>query len=229
MEKVLAIITARGGSKGLPRKNILPAGGRPLIAWTIDAALRAKCVSRVILSSDDEEIIATALRYGCEVPFRRPAALASDTASSMDVILHALDQVPGYDYALLLQPTSPLRTAADIDTAFALLRDLKAPACVSVCPVGESPYWMYRLERQSRLHSILDLPQEVMRRQDLPSVYSLNGAIYIAGTEWLRTNKAFVTDETVGYIMPRERSIDIDTPGDYRNFVECLTELNIAN
>lgn len=228
MDKVLAIIAARGGSKGLPRKNVLPAGGRPLIAWTIEAALKSNCISRVTLSSDDDEIIATALRYGCEVPFRRPADLASDTASSMDVVFHALDQVPGYDYVMLLQPTSPLRTAEDIDAAFALLRKSQAPACVSVCPVEESPYWMYRLEKQSRLHNILDLPEGVTRRQDLPPVYSLNGAIYIANTEWLKKRGVFVSNETVGYVMPRERSIDIDTPDDYRNFVERVTESNTA-
>lgn len=218
MDKVLAIIAARGGSKGLPRKNVLPAGGRPLIAWTIEAALKSNCISRVILSSDDEEIIATALEYGCEVPFRRPADLSSDTASSMDVVFHALDQVPGYDYVMLLQPTSPLRTAEDIDAAFALLRKSQAPACVSVCPVEESPYWMYRLEHESRLHRIFDLPEGVKRRQDLPKVYLLNGAIYVAKVSWYLVARTFLTADTVGYVMPRDRSLDIDTAEDFAIF-----------
>lgn len=224
MQEVLAIIPARGGSKGLPRKNLLPGGGRPLIAWTIEAALQSTCISRVILSSDDDEIMAVARKYGCEVPFKRPMELANDTASSMDVVFHALDQFPGCESVMLLQPTSPLRTAADIDAAFAVMQERQAPACVSVCPVEESPYWMYRLEKQSRLHSILDVPEGVARRQDLPPIFALNGAIYIASTQWLRGNGGFVSNETVGYVMPRERSIDIDTPDDYRLFLERITK-----
>ena len=212
--KVLALIPARGGSKGLPRKNILPLGGRPLIAWTIEAALQASCISRVVLSSDDDEIIAGALNHGCEVPFKRPSELASDTASSMDVVLHALNQLPGYEYVVLLQPTSPLRTAGDIDAAFTSMLEKQAPACVSVCPVDESPYWMYQLEGQSRLHSVLEAPQGVTRRQDLPDVYSLNGAIYIARVDWLQRQRNFVSADTVGHVMPKNRSIDIDSLGD---------------
>ncbi|MBK8892445.1 MAG: acylneuraminate cytidylyltransferase family protein [Dechloromonas sp.] len=224
--KILALIPARGGSKGLPRKNILPAGGRPLIAWTIEAARQASCISRVVLSSDDDEIIAEALNHGCEVRFKRPAELASDTASSMDVVLHALNQMPGYDYMVLLQPTSPLRTAGDIDAAFTLMLEKQAPACVSVCPVEESPYWMYRLEGQSHLRSVLEVPQGgVTRRQDLPDVYSLNGAIYIARVDWLQRQRSFVSADTVGYVMPKERSMDIDTPDDYQKLNEIMKSI----
>ena len=214
--KVLALIPARGGSKGLPRKNVLPVGGRSLIAWTIEAAEKAKCISRVILSSDDDEIIAVAKECGCEVPYKRPEELASDKASSIDVVFHALKEIPGYDYLLLLQPTSPLRTSEDIDAAFALMLEKQAPACVSVCPVEESPYWMYQLEGQSRLRSVLEMPLEATRRQDLPNVYSLNGAIYIARVDWLLRQRSFMSCDTVGYVMPRERSVDIDTPEDYQ-------------
>lgn len=146
---------------------------------------KAKCISRVILSSDDDEIIAVAKECGCEVPYKRPEELASDKASSIDVVFHALKEIPGYDYLLLLQPTSPLRTSEDIDAAFALMLEKQAPACVSVCPVEESPYWMYQLEGQSRLRCVLEMPLEATRRQDLPNVYSLNGAIYIARVDWL--------------------------------------------
>lgn len=224
MPEVLAIIPARGGSKGLPRKNILPAGGLPLIAWTIEAATQAKCVSRVIVSSDDDEIIAAALKYGGEAPFKRKLELATDTSTSMDVVFDALDRVPGYDYVMLLQPTSPLRTASDIDTAFSMMCDLRAPACVSVCLVEASPYWMYRFQEQSRLQGILEIPEGVTRRQDLPQVYSLNGAIYIAKTDWLRVHRSFMSAETIGYVMPNERSIDIDTPDDYRKLSELLNK-----
>ena len=143
--KVLAVIPARGGSKGLPGKNILPVGGKPLIAYSIDAARACAAVDRVIVSSDDDAIIAAARACGCDVPFRRPDELATDTAASIDVILHALDQVPGYDYVVLLQPTSPLRTAADIDAACERLAGHGAQACVSVSPVEQSPYWMYHI------------------------------------------------------------------------------------
>ena len=220
--KVLALIPARGGSKGLPRKNVLPVGGKSPIAWTIEAAEKAKCISRVILSSDDDEIIAVAKEFGCEVPYKRPEELASDKASSIDVVFHALKEIPGYDYLLLLQPTSPLRTSEDIDAAFALMLEKQAPACVSVCPVEESPYWMYQLEGQSRLRSVLEMPLEATRRQDLPNVYSLNGAIYIARVDWLLRQRSFMSCDTVGYVMPRERSVDIDTPEDYQKLNEFL-------
>ena len=121
MPKVLAVIPARGGSKGLVRKNILDLAGIPLIAWTIEAAKRSKYIDRVVLSSDDDEIMAVAKHYGCEVPFRRPSALASDDAASLDVLFHAIEKVPGYDYVILLQPTSPLRTFTDIDSAFEMM------------------------------------------------------------------------------------------------------------
>lgn len=222
-DKVLALIPARGGSKGLPRKNVLVAGGRPLIGWTVAAAQSSAAVGHTILSSDDDEIMAAARASGCSVPFRRPAELASDTASTMDVVFHALDQFPQYEYLVLLQPTSPLRSAADIDAAFALMQQQRAPSCVSVCEVEQSPYWMYRVGVDERLSAVLQAPEGVSRRQDLPPVYTLNGAIYIARTDWLRRTRSFVGADTVGYRMPRERSIDIDTAQDFelfRNIVE---------
>ena len=219
-KKVLALIPARGGSKGLPRKNVLPAGDRPLIAWTISAANGSKIIDRVVLSSEDDEIILTAKKWGCDVPFRRPADLASDTANSIDVVLHALDQLPEFEYIILLQPTSPLRTTEDIDAAFSLMRANGAPSCVSVCEVEQSPYWMYRLTDDGKLERLLTFEEEITRRQDLPPVYFLNGAIYIARVDWLRRTKSFVGPETVPYRMPKERSLDIDTADDFAFFVQ---------
>lgn len=212
---VLAIIPARGGSKGLPRKNILPVGGRPLIAWSIEAARGANCIHRVVLSSDDDEIIAVAKAYGCDVPFKRPETLATDEASSMDVVLHALEQLPNHDIVILLQPTSPLRTSADIDSAFELMMRSGAPSCVSVCPASESPYWMYSLGDQQRMHQLIKPAADATRRQELPPAYSLNGAIYIARTDWLHKHRSFIGNDTVAYVMPRSRSIDIDTEEDF--------------
>jgi N-acylneuraminate cytidylyltransferase len=223
--KVLGLIPARGGSKGLPRKNVLNAGGKPLIAWTIEAARQSEVVGHTILSSDDDEIMKVAAAWGCSVPFRRPDELASDTASTMDVVMHALDQFPECEYVVLLQPTSPLRSAADINAAFGLMVESGAPSCVSVCEVDQSPYWMYRLGPEGKLAAVLQTPEGVTRRQDLPPIFTLNGAIYIARTDWLRRTGSFVNAETVGYRMPRERSIDIDTRDDFevfRNIAESL-------
>jgi N-acylneuraminate cytidylyltransferase len=216
--KTLAVITARGGSKGLPRKNVLLAGGKPLVAWTVEAAISAECVSRVVLSSDDEEIMGAAMAAGCDVPFSRPSNLASDTASSIDVLLHALDQLPGFEYVVLLQPTSPLRTAEDVDAAFELMLDRGAPSCVSVCEADQSPYWMYKVEAGDKLQRILSEVDVATRRQDLPPIYVLNGAIYIAQIDWLRANKSFIGGETVAFLMPKERSLDIDTAQDFEIF-----------
>lgn len=220
--KVLAIIPARGGSKGLPGKNILNVGGKPLIAYSIDAAKAAAAVDHVIVSSDDDAIIAVARECGCDVPFRRPAELGTDTAASIDVVLHALDQVRGYDYVVLLQPTSPLRTAADIDAACERLAGGGVNACVSVSPVEQSPYWMYHVTEEGYLKSVVDLPASVSRRQDLPPVYALNGAVYVAEVSWLRRNSTFLTSETVPYVMPAERSLDIDTATDVERMIALI-------
>ncbi len=222
MGGVLALVTARGGSKGLPRKNVLPAGGKPLIAWTIDAARGAAAVDRTIVSTDDDEIMDVARQCGAEVPFRRPAGLATDTATSVDVALHALDQLPGFEYLVLLQPTSPLRTSTDIDAAFRLMTEQGAPACVSVCPALESPYWMYRCEADGRLASLLPPPPGASRRQDLPDAWVLNGAVYIARCDWFRGQRGFVGPGTVAYRMDRERSVDIDTQADFDAFVRIV-------
>lgn len=213
--RVLALIPARGGSKGLPGKNIRPLAGRPLLAWTVQAALDAAAPDSVVLSSDDEAIMAAGREAGCEVPFRRPAELATDTASSLDVVLHALDSLPGFDVVMLLQPTSPLRTAADIDAACERFVATGAPCCVSVAPVAQSPYWMYRLGDGDTLQPLLALPEGATRRQDLPPVYALNGAIYIADVAWLRRTRGFVGEGTVAHVMPAERSLDIDTEADW--------------
>lgn len=214
-DKVLALIPARGGSKGVPGKNIREIGGKPLIAWTIDAAKGARCVDRVILSSDDADIIRVAKEYGCEVPFVREARLAQDDTTTMEVVFDTLERCPGYDWVLLLQPTSPLRSADDIDRAAERCLRHDAPACVSVCMAQESPYWMFTMRADDQLEALLPNFQ-LTRRQDLPPVYSLNGAIYLARTEWLRQQKKFISEGTVSYEMPVQRSIDIDSESDFQ-------------
>lgn len=218
--KSLALIPARGGSKGLPGKNIVSAGGKPLIAWTIEAARQARCIDRLILSSDDPQIMEVARLHQCEVPFTRPAHLATDTASSADVVLHALEQVPGYDYVILLQPTSPLRSAQDIDAAFELLMESGGSACVSVCLSEVSPYWMFMRGGDAILSPFLN--GKYSRRQDLPPAYVLNGAIYIAKADDFRRHQSFIGKETLGYVMPASRSLDIDDRDDLDQFQRML-------
>lgn len=213
-QRVLAIIPARGGSKGLPRKNVLPLGGRPLIAWTVRAALDATHVDRVVLSSDDDEIAQAAREAGCEVPFRRPAHLAQDASSTADVVLHALQELPGYEWLVLLQPTSPLRTAQDIDSAISLCHVHNAPGCVSVTEACQSPYWMYRIDQGMQLQPLLGDDAQHGRRQDLPPVFVLNGAVYVVRTDDFLRTRRFVGPGTLAHLMPQDRSIDIDTASD---------------
>ena len=208
---ILAVITARGGSKGLPGKNIRPLAGKPLIAWTIEAAMRSRYIDRLIVSSEDEGIIAVARQWGCEVPFVRPAVLAEDHTPGVEPILHAVEAVPEpYDYVVLLQPTSPLRLTADIDGCIERCCELFAPACVSVTEPDKSPYWMYNLDEKGFLVPMTDLGYTSSRRQDLPRVYALNGAVYVAQTEWLKRRRSFLSPETAAFVMPRERAHDID-------------------
>jgi CMP-N,N'-diacetyllegionaminic acid synthase len=222
--RVLAVIPARGGSKGLPGKNIRPVDGRPLLAWTIEAAQRARTVDRVVLSSDDAAIMSVARSLGCDVPFRRPNDLATDVATSVDVVLHALDELPEFDTVLLLQPTSPLRLAADIDAAYERFETSGAETCVSVAPVEQHPFWMYFVGENHALNPVLSTPDVVTRRQELPPVFALNGAIYIADVAALRRSRSFITSHTVAYVMPLARSLDIDTAADFEQFRSAVAK-----
>lgn len=212
--KTLGLIPARGGSKGIPRKNIRALAGKPLIAWTIEAALRSKRLARVVVSTDDHEIAETARRYGADVPFMRPAELSQDSTPGLPPVLHALDQLPEHDSVLLLQPTSPLRTADDIDACLRLAEETDAQSVVSVSEPESHPYWTYRLTADRHLAPLYEA-SAIGRRQDLPPAYALNGALYLADASWLRASRQLVDRDTIGYIMPRERAIDIDTLEDW--------------
>jgi CMP-N,N'-diacetyllegionaminic acid synthase len=225
-KSVLAIIPARGGSKGIPKKNIYEAAGKPLIAWTIEEARKSTYIDRLILSSDDDEIMAAGVRYGCEVPFRRPPELARDDTPGSAPVLHAINMLPGYDYVVLLQPTSPLRTAEDIDACLALCERHSAASCVSVVEAEENPYWMFRVGEKDRMVSLFPgLPLHA-RRQDLPKVYELNGAIYVSAVDQMLRHETFLTDDTVMYVMPRDRSIDIDTMEEMAAFEQTAGKAN---
>jgi CMP-N,N'-diacetyllegionaminic acid synthase len=222
---VLGVITARGGSKGVPAKNIRSLAGRPLLFWTIQAAQQSARINRLILSSDDAQIIRVAQELGCEAPFVRPAELARDETPGVLPVLDALERVRGYDVVVLLQPTSPLRSAADIDACVDLVMSADAPACVSVTAVQEHPFWTYWLQPGGRLERVC--PEDsagVARRQELPPVYRPNGAVYVARVPWLRETRDFFAAGTLGYVMPAERSCDIDTESDFVHAESALQQ-----
>lgn len=223
-QRTLAVIVARGGSKGLPGKNIRPVHGLPLIAWTILAARRARRIDRLVLSSDDPAIIAVAREYGCEAPFVRPAPLATDEAGSADVLAHAIQSLDEtFDLAVLLQPTSPLRSAEDIDASVDLLIASGAPSVISVCQTGQSPFWMYSLNPDGILVPLIPARDRPARRQDAPPAYAPNGAVYVVRTARFLADRRFVHDDTRAWLMPPRRSVDIDTQEDL-DWLEFLCE-----
>lgn len=220
-KKILALITARGGSKGIPRKNIKPLNGIPLINWTINAAKNSSYIDRLILTTEDDEIANIAINAGCEVPFMRPPSLATDTATSMDVILHALENIKqNYDYLLLLQPTSPFRTSKQIDDIIKQGLDREAPLTVSVSEVKKHPSFMYKLTENLTLTPITS-NQQHKRRQDMPKIYEYNGALYLSSIPYLLKNKSFKTEDVQAFIMDTITSVDIDEPIDW-DFSEFL-------
>jgi len=215
-KSVLAVIPARGGSKGLHRKNILPLAGKPLIVWTIEAAKKSKYIDRLIISTDSKEIADVAKQYNCEVPFMRPPELATDDANSNDVILHALDKLGDpYDIVMVLQPTSPLRESKDIDQALEFMQQNNVSAVVSICSSNKSLHWHFTLETDGKLKPVYEDKIIYTNRQELPLTYIPNGALYIAKTDYFRSKKTFYTDSTLAYLMPYERSVDIDNRIDF--------------
>ena len=220
----LAIIPARGGSKRLPRKNILDLCGKPLISWSIEAALKSKYISKVVVSSDDEEILNISSNFGADI-IKRPYELANDTATTFDAIKHTINNLEKYDYIVLLQPTSPLRNEKHIDEAIELLEEKQADGIVSVCEMDHSPLWSNTLPEDGNMRGFLR--EEILnkRSQDLEKYYRLNGAVYICKTDKLLENKSFfLKDNIFAYIMDRKSSIDIDEEIDFL-FVQRVIEL----
>ncbi len=223
----LAVIPARAGSKGIVRKNLRDFGGRPLVWHAVTCALACPGIDRVIVSTDDPEIADVAQEAGAEVPFLRPAELALDETPGIAPILHALETLGPVQEVVVLQPTSPLRTAADVTGTMALRRRQGAPAAISVCDAPCHPAWMYSRNSNGLLVPVLDGPQ-VTRRQDLPPVVVPNGAVYVADAAWLLRTGSFVSPETVGFVMPAERSVDLDDEHDWK-FAELLLSERIAS
>lgn len=219
MANPLVIIPARGGSKGIPRKNIKPLGGKPLICYSIDVAKAvAADSSHIILSTDDAEIAAVARRLGLEVPYSRPANLATDTAGSREVMLDAMDwadrQGIVYDCVLLLQPTSPFRTVGDVEKALGLYSD-DTDMVVSVCEAAANPYYDCFETRPDGSLAISKGDGGYTRRQDAPKVWQYNGAVYVINPQSLRSMPMGRFSRRIPLEMSRGRSIDLDTPLDW--------------
>jgi len=215
--KYLAIIPARGGSKRLPNKNILELNGKPLIAWSIEAAKKSKYIDDVVVTSDSEKILDVANKYNIKT-IKRPDYLASDTATTFDVIKHTIDSLQNkYKYTVLLQPTSPLRNEKHIDEAIELLEKKNADAVISVCETDHSPLWSNTLPEDLDMSNFLRDEIKNKRSQDLPKFYRLNGAIYICKTDKLLEEKSFfIKNNIYAYIMDRKSSIDIDDEIDFK-------------
>lgn len=223
---VLGVIVARGGSKGLPGKHLAELGGRPLLAWTIEAAKGSALIDRVILSTDDVAIASAAVELACEVPFLRPSELASDTASVIDVLRHAVASSgpSSWDYVVLLQATSPFRRAKDIDLAIRQCHIVQAPSCISLCELGKPAEWLYTRTAEGKMVSIL--PRDwgaVARRQDHAPIFVPNGAVYVARWEAFDAEGGFYQRDCTSIVMDRRRSVDIDT-GDDLDLARCYLE-----
>ncbi len=214
--KIIAIIPARGGSKGVKNKNIRIVHGKPLIAWTIEEALQSKWVNEVIVSTDDPKIAEISKSFGAKVPFLRDSSLAQDASPTIDVVIDILRRYSEFDWGILLQPTSPLRNAKDIDEMIEQCFAKKALSSVSVCQTEESPFWMYKKDDNNYLVPLFD-DIRVTRRQDLPLTYRLNGAMYFFNRNDLLKTRQLVTTQTLAYEMPISRSIDLDTENDFKN------------
>ena len=222
--RVLGVIPARGGSKGVERKNLRVVAGKSLIAYTIETAQRSQYLDRVIVSSEDSEILEESARHGAE-PLLRPRHLAADDTPGVVPALHAIDALPGFDIVVLLQPTSPLRVSSDIDGCIDGCMAAEETCCVSLVEAEQSPYWMFSMNSEQRLQPVTGADVGLIaRRQELPTVYRLNGAVYAAGTDWLRRHGSFVEPGVAGWIMPAERSLDIDSEADIDHFCQVVSQ-----
>lgn len=218
---ILVVIPARGGSKGLPGKNIKSLLGKPLIAWSIGQAKRSKTIDRIVVSTDDREIARVAQKYGVEVPFLRPSSLAMDDSPTSETIIHVIDQLSklgeSYDYVALLEPTSPLRTVQDIDSAIRrVVQNNKASGLVSVGEVHmEHPLIIKKINKSGYVEAYIQNNLEVHQRQQVDKAYFPYGVIYISKVPEYRINKTFYTTQTIPYFIERWQNYEIDDKLDF--------------
>jgi N-acylneuraminate cytidylyltransferase/CMP-N,N'-diacetyllegionaminic acid synthase len=222
---MLAIIPARGGSKGLPGKNIKYLGGKPLIAYTIEAALLSKFVDKVIVSTDDQQIADIAEKFGAEVPFLRPTELATDDAKAIDNYIYTVERL-NKEYAfdikefVVLQPTSPLRTFEDIDEAISIFHQKNADSVISMNQALHPPLWAKKIQ-DNVITDYFNVTTDTTNRQDLDVAFMPNGAIYVFKFSLLKNKRTYISENSVPHIMPSERSIDIDSQMDF-DFADFL-------
>lgn len=221
MKKHTAFIFARGGSKGLPDKNILEIGGAPLIAWSIKHAKLCSSIEKVIVSTDSEKIKSVALEYGADVPFMRPAELATDTASEIDAWRHAIKELERIDGAypeiiISLPATSPLRIPSDIDRALERFSEGDVDVVIGVTPAHRNPYFnMVNFDNNRHVHIVGNQISGIERRQDAPEVFDITTVVYVANSNYVLNSTSLFTGRVGAIHIPQERSIDIDTPYDF--------------
>ncbi len=229
--RVLGIIPARGGSKGVPRKNIKMLCGKPLLAYTVDGALAARRLSKVVLSTEDEEIAQIGRDLGIEVPFMRPVELAEDTTPTMPVVLHAVKTLErsgeSFDAVCLLQPTNPLRRPADIDACIELMEESGADSVVSVLPVPETynPMWVYWKASDGSLSLSSGEQEPIVRRQELPRAFYRDGSVYVTRSEVLTEHGNLYGRRIQSYEMDAQYAVNIDTPFDWEKAERMIREL----
>ncbi|WP_027400286.1 acylneuraminate cytidylyltransferase family protein [Anaerovorax odorimutans] len=218
-QNTIAIIPARAGSKGLPGKNIKSLCGKPLIDYTIEAAVKSKVFNKVVVSTDGEDIADISRKCGAEVPFLRPEKISQDDTKSIDVVEHCIDYYKDrgevFDSVCLLQPTSPLRDYNNIKDAYSLFIEKKAISLISVCECEFSPLLCTTIDDNLQIGKIKALDYKNARRQNLPKYYRINGAIYLLNTEILLQTKEFIMKDSLAFIMNNENSIDIDNINDF--------------
>lgn len=219
-KKVLGLVIARGGSKGLPGKNLLEIGGISLTGRAVQAGLESKYIDDVIISTDDNDIAEEAEKNGCEIPFMRPAELATDSARSIDVIKHAIETMKSegrsYDIFVLLQPTTPFRTAQHIDDCLELYVEKNADSVISVTEAEHHPLWMNTLPEDMSMKDFMRPEAENMNRQELTAQYRINGGVYAVSCDYLLSTGKLYSDRSYAYLMDAESSIDIDSELDYK-------------
>ncbi|PKP61406.1 acylneuraminate cytidylyltransferase family protein [Candidatus Atribacteria bacterium HGW-Atribacteria-1] len=230
---MIAIIPARGGSKGLPGKNIKVMNGKPLIWYTINVAKKSKFIDKIIVSTDDDKIAKISKSYGVEIPFIRPKELARDDSLAIDNYIYTIDRLnKEFNYSIgefvVLQPTSPLRTLLDIDNAIQIFREKKADSVISVSEVIHPPLWSKRINGKGLLRNYFDISMGNKNRQEIEKAYMPNGAIFIFKYSLIKEKHSYYSNKTYPYIMPLERSIDIDSKLDFE-FAEYLIKKNARN
>lgn len=225
--EIVALVPARAGSQGIPRKNIKLFSGKPLIAHTIEAAKNSRWVDMVIVSTESPSIARIALEHGAQIPFMRPKPLATDKASSLAALFHAMSELNNPRHSVriwvVLQPTSPLRTEVDIDRAIELLFEKRAKAIVSVTEAFTKPHLVNHLPKNGSMAKFIPKTMAQKNRQEHPKSFQLNGAVYLGYADYIKKCKGFYGDQTYAYIMPKERSIDIDDQIDF-HMAEALFE-----